>query len=189
MSASPAFSRRDLVGAALAATLFSGCATPPPSITKITSGRMAMQVVNDASRSFNADFELQGSADRGQLLLSGMLGTRLAQATWTPTRVTLSTGSEQHTFQSLDHMALAVFGESIPLTALFDWIEGRPWPQAASEALPDKTPGFQQMGWTIDLQRLNEGRILAQRAAATAANTDAGLAHPELRLRIRLDRP
>jgi outer membrane lipoprotein LolB len=166
--------------------LLGACSTPTRTAitsTKTQSGRIAVQVVNDASRSFNADFELTGSARSGQLLLSGILGTRLAEATWGPAQVILNTGSEQHIFQTLDQMAQEVFGESIPLAALFDWLEGHPWPQAPSRPLADKTPGFQQIGWVIDLQRFDEGRLLAQRASPPDST------QPELRLRIRLDRP
>lgn len=174
-----------------------GCAAtpvqPPPPITAsgpsttALSGRLAVLVVNDAGRSFNADFELKGTAQTGQLLLSGMLGTRLAEAQWNPSTVRVNTGSEQHTFRDLDQMALEVLGEPIPLAALFDWLQGRPWPQAPSHPLPLGAQGFSQIGWTVDLQRFDQGRVIAQRAAIQSAS--AAAAQPELMIRVRLDRP
>lgn len=176
----------------------SACSTLPHAVTPtkdapIKHGRMAVQVVGDSSRSFSADFELTGSADQGRLILSSMLGTRLAEATWLPTRVTLDTGSARHTFLNLDQMAQAVFGEPIPLIALFDWLEGRPWPQAPSVPLAKAAPGFEQIGWVVDLQHADEGRIVARRPAAPESDVVPDSTslppQPEIRLRIRLDRP
>ena len=63
--------------------------------------------------------------------------------------------------------------DALPLAALFDWLRGRPWPRAASQARPS---GFDQLGWTVDLSRLTDGWLLVRREAA-----------PEVTVRLRLD--
>ena len=77
----------------------------------------------------------------------------------------------------LDALSLAAFGESLPLRALPDWLQGRPWPGAAEAARPlQPGPGFVQLGWTIDLARLDTGQWQAWRDEPPAA-----------RLRVQLD--
>ena len=56
--------------------------------------------------------------------------------------------------------------------ALPDWLRGRPWPGAAEPARPlQPGPGFEQLGWTIDLARFDAGQLagLARRPARRCA--------------------
>ena len=62
------------------------------------------------------------------------------------------------------------------MAALFDWLRGRPWPDAASQLRGDGVPGFEQLGWQIDLARWAEGRVEARRVAP-----------PVVTVRVRLD--
>ena len=61
--------------------------------------------------------------------------------------------------------------------ALFDWLRGRPWDQAASHALGTQR-GFEQLGWIVDLARYDEGWVVASRATA-----------PAVTLRAKIDLP
>jgi outer membrane lipoprotein LolB len=56
-------------------------------------------------------------------------------------------------------------GEQVPLTALFSWLRGRAWPGAVSVARADGAPGFEQLGWQIDLERWADGAVQAERMA------------------------
>lgn len=141
------------------------------------SGRLSVQVaaLNGArAQGGNAGFELQGSARAGQLELSTPLGSLLARARWSGGEVLLQTPSDERRFDDLDALTRELLGEAIPVAALFDWLRGRPWPQAAHR--PNGDQGFIQLGWAVDLSRYAEGLILARRNA-----------EPEASLRVRLD--
>jgi outer membrane lipoprotein LolB len=154
-----------------------GCASllPPPAEL---SGRLALRVdasPGQPSRSFAADFDLRGDAERGKLRLTGALGATLAEVRWQPGRAELSDAQGTRTFDTLDAMAQALFGEPLPLGALTDWLRGRPWSGAAS------TPagrGFEQLGWRVGLESFAEGIVSATRERAPAVN-----------LRARVERP
>ncbi len=169
-----------LASAALLVALagLGGCSSMPrspelaadaPSI----SGRLALQVAAQAqqpARSVNAQFELRGDGQLGELRLVTPLGTMAAQASWSPVRVSLVTPDGVQVFASVDALATEVLGEALPLAALFDWLRGQPWPGA--QAKPSAN-GFEQLGWTIDLARWPEGWVQAQRAAAPAVSLRA----------------
>ncbi len=172
-------------GAWLLATLaLAGCATVPPAPTgsQALSGRLALQV--DALRdrpaqSISASFDLRGNAQQGELRLSTPLGTTLAAAFWGPGEARLVTPQGEKRFDDLDALSRDAFGESLPLRALPDWLQGRPWPGAAEPAQPlQPGPGFVQLGWTIDLARFDSGQLQASRTGP-----------PAVRLRAQLDAP
>ncbi len=173
-------SRRRLTLAALQATallLAGGCATRPTQPADFR-GRLALRIEGDAQRSFSADFELQGGPDSGRLALSTALGLRLAEARWSRLEAVLDTGNGQpQSFTDLESMAHEVFGEVVPVSALFDWLRGRPWPKAASRPLAAPESGFAQIGWSVLLDRFADGQIVARRDRIS----------PALSLRIRLD--
>ena len=176
----------------LAATLLaSGCATVPslqPSADSL-SGRLSLRVETfgmQPARTVSAAFDLRGDAHAGALGLSSPLGSLLAQARWSPAEVALITPQGTRTFSSLEELTREALGESVPIEAWFDWLRGRPWPEAASE--PAATPGaaaasapssFTQFGWRVDLSRFGEGAVTATRE----------LPAPAVTARIRLDRP
>lgn len=87
--------------------------------------------------------------------------------------VVLQTPSEERRFDDLDALTRELLGEAIPVAALFDWLRGRPWPQAPSTALAGA--GFSQLGWQIDLSQFNDGLVLAQRSTAPAVTLRARL--------------
>jgi outer membrane lipoprotein LolB len=173
--------RRRAFGAALgAAALLAACATRPPAVEgevleERLSGRLALRVEGDARRSFNAIFDLVGTAERGRLGLSTPLGQQVAQAEWSPRQVSLRSRQGERLYPDLHSMAADALGQPVPFEALFDWLRGRPWPGAGSTPAPR---GFEQLGWLVDVSREPEGWVEARRLAA-----------PVVTVQVRLDLP
>jgi outer membrane lipoprotein LolB len=159
--------------------LLAACASVPPPQDQL-SGRLSVKVdatAKQPSRSLSASFDLRGDARRGELSLTTPLGTTLARAHWQPGDARLSTSRGESRHGDLTALAEATFGERIPLGALFDWLRGRPWGQAASQPLGTQR-GFEQLGWIVDLARYDEGWVVASRATA-----------PAVTLRAKIDLP
>ena len=164
------------LSAACLVALASGCASvAPPTAGQLFSGRLAVSVTGQPERSFSAGFDLSGSARQGELLLTGPLGTTAARAHWAPGLAELSTNQGSTRHASLDALVEQALGQAIPMAALFDWLQGRPWPEAPAAALAEGQPGFEQLGWRVSLSRLNEGWLEATRDAP-----------PSVQVRIRL---
>ena len=109
---------------------------------------MALQVEEQASQSFSAGFELQGSAESGELRLFTPLGSVLAQVDWAPGRARLQSSGEVRESDSLDALLAQTLGTPIPVTALFSWLQGT---QTTAS------------GWQADLSALENGRLVATR--------------------------
>lgn len=196
-----AWSRATTAFAAAGALALAGCATVPRGDAALAAptfaGRLSVQVEADGAapaRSFSAAFELRGDARTGHLDLSTPLGSVLAQARWSPTQVVLATPRGETGFADLDALTTEVLGESLPLAALFDWLQGRPWPGApsvpataadapgasempASAEAHGADGGFRQLGWTVSLARFDDGLVTARRKSP-----------PPVTVRIKLDR-
>jgi outer membrane lipoprotein LolB len=72
-----------------------------------------------------------------------------------------------------------LLGESVPVGALFDWLRGRPWPDAPSDvATNPAAPGFRQLGWDVDLADFANALVLARRERAPAVTVRAKLDGP-----------
>jgi outer membrane lipoprotein LolB len=127
------------------------------------SGRLAIQVLKDPPESLSASFELQGSAQSGQMLLLSPIGTTLARLQWQPEFARLEQGQQQIDSSSLQQLATQLTGTELPILALFEWLAGR----SATAA-----------GWQVDLSQHAQGRITAERRLPTPATV----------LRIALDR-
>jgi outer membrane lipoprotein LolB len=172
-------SARQRIAAALAAlAVMTGCATqqiPHSEGTQVLSGRLSVRVDSEPPRALSAAFELSGSAREGAMALTSPLGNTLAQARWKPGDVVLQTPGSSQRYPDLDTMAEQALGERVPLAALFDWLRGRPWPGARSEALADGEPGFSQLGWRVSLARYAEGWVEARRDAPPAVTMRARL--------------
>jgi outer membrane lipoprotein LolB len=164
---------------AAACLALGGCAglvpqQPPPDI----AGRLAVRVEASPqapSRSFSADFDLRGDAERGVLRLTGPLGATLAEVRWQPGRAELADAQGSRSYDTLDAMAQDLFGEPLPLAALIDWLRGRPWTGAPNQKRDD---GFEQLGWRIGLAGFADGLLQATRQRA-----------PGVSVRARLERP
>ena len=163
--------------------LLAACTTlpKPGNRGETLSGRLSVRLEAAgaaAPRSLTAAFELQGNAHRGSLDLSTPLGTTVAQARWTPQSVVLATPRGEKDYPDLDALTHDVLGDSIPVAALFDWLRGRPWPGAASSAVPlADGPGFEQLGWIVSLARFDDAWVIARREQA-----------PSMTVRVKLDR-
>lgn len=168
-------------GAALlviGAAALAGCATRPPVSSETLFGRIAVRVEGQAERSLSAGFELTGHAAQGHLTLTTPLGTTAAQATWEPGQAWLLADGRRTGYASLDDLAAAALGEPLPIAALFDWLRGRPWPGAPSQPRDDAVAGFVQLGWHIDVSRIDDGWLEARRPVP-----------PAVLVRARLERP
>ena len=172
------------IAALLVALLMAACAAVPQApVAGVTlSGRLAVHVDGvdgGGARSMSAAFELQGDPQSGHLNLSTPLGSVVAQARWAPGSVVLITPKGEKNFADLDALTRDVLGESLPVAALFDWLQGRPWPGAASVAsAAPAAPGFEQLGWVVSLAGFNDALIAARRERP-----------PVVTLRAKLDRP
>jgi outer membrane lipoprotein LolB len=170
-------------GAAAAATLLlAGCANlaplPQAGRDDALSGRLSIRVEaagSEPARSFSAAFDLRGDAHAGTLGLSTPLGSMLAQARWSAAEVSLTTPQGRRVFADLDGLTRDVLGESVPVEAWFDWLRGRPWPAAPSAVRSEA--GFEQLGWSVDVGRLADGRVSALREQP----------RPQVSVRIQLD--
>lgn len=147
----------------------TGCVHAPEQPRATTSpawvGRMALSVVDEPGtqttreRDWSAGFELQGSPRQGELALLSPLGTVLARVQWNPQQAVLLEGDRQRHFANLADLTRQLTGTELPVTALFDWLAGRP---------------TQAQGWQVDLEQHASGRIQAYRL------------EPQPRARLRL---
>jgi outer membrane lipoprotein LolB len=146
-------SRRLCVQWGLCASLLylAGCASlPPPSQgPNHWTGRLALHIQDSPVQRHSAGFELIGSATQGELNLFNPLGSTVAQARWTPTLALLQQGERIQTFTDMPELMQAATGAALPLSAVFDWLQG----------LPASSPG-----WDVDLSQHAQGRIRAQRS-------------------------
>lgn len=164
-------------GLLLAALVLVGCATGPATAPQGLSGRLLVRVDASAARpasALTAGFELLGDGEAGELRLSSGIGTRLAQARWSALGAWLDTGQGEVGYADLDDLSRTALGEPVPLRALPDWLSGRPWPRAPSERTG---AGFVQLGWSVQLTALADGRVEAVREAA-----------PRVVVRVQLER-
>ncbi|HRK36830.1 MAG TPA: lipoprotein insertase outer membrane protein LolB [Burkholderiaceae bacterium] len=113
------------------------------------TGRISLRAPGhplQTSRQFTAAFTLTGSAQAGKLALETPLGSTLAVAQWDASAAELIQGQEVRRYAHMDELTTALTGNPVPLTALFDWIQGKP---------------TQLDGWTPDLTQWAQGRIRA----------------------------
>ena len=144
----------------------AGCATPrlqPANADAFWTGRLALQLQGTPPQSWSASFELQGSAEQGEMTLFSPIGTTLARLSWTPQSALLEQGKDRTESSNLQSLSQRLTGTDLPIAALFAWLEGK-----SSDA----------PGWHVDLSAHTEGRVTARTSARV----------PEAVLRILLDR-
>lgn len=139
--------------------LAAGCANVDPRTAAdpeqpVWQGRLALKVAGEPAQAFSANFVLRGSASRGTLSLTSILGTSLATLSWDAQSATLKTPQTVQQFASADDLVSHSVGTALPIATLFGWLHG------------DATP---VEGWQVDLQSLAQGRIKAWRLAPDAA--------------------
>ena len=162
----------------VAAALVAGCASlREPASPDVISGRLTVRVdapAGDTPHTLTAGFDLEGSAEHGSLSLATPLGTRIAQARWSPQQVLLVTPDGETAYPDLDALTRRLVGEALPVAAFFDWLRGRPWPGAPSSALaPAQGAGFSQLGWQVSFAGPGHSAILAHRDAPPAVTVRA----------------
>lgn len=144
-----------------AIVFIAGCANIPGSTgpndpeSNRWQGRLALKVDSTPVQAMTANFELQGNAQSGSLVLTTVLGSTLARMQWDATSATLqsSSGGVQQ-FESLAALVRHTTGTDLPVASLFAWLRGQP---AATE------------DWQADLSDIANGRLQARRNTATNA--------------------
>jgi outer membrane lipoprotein LolB len=150
-----------LAAAALSLAACSSLQPAPPSAQSI-SGWLSVRVESEPPKSVSAAFELRGTPQAGELDLSTPLGSLMARARWSPGDVVLATPKQEKRYADLDALTHDVLGESLPVPALFDWLNGKPWSGAPSRPL-DGERGFAQLGWVVSLAHFEDGAVEAHR--------------------------
>lgn len=112
------------------------------------SGRLGLQVLGDPPQSYQAGFELQGSARSGELTLLSPIGSVVARLQWDEHQATLEKGGERWQHANVDQLIGQLIPAAVPVADLFEWLQGRP--AAAGN-------------WQADLSQLSQGRIQARR--------------------------
>ena len=128
-------------------------------------GRLSLRVLQANPEQFSAQFELNGSADTGELSIISPLGTTLAVARWTPHNAQLLQGQKVQDFASIEDLTLQLTGAALPLPALLAWLD---------------VDGPTVPGWQLNAESPSSGRrVFAKR--------DTPL--PALQLTLLLDPP
>jgi len=162
--------RLRFAGVAVATIFVASCARIPALKelndlqTEAWTGRISLKVQDEPPQSFSGGFALRGQASRGDLTLLSPLGTVVGILRWSPGHAELDSGNGKvRYFGSVDELTREATGSAIPLEALFSWLQGRP---------------ANLGGWTADLSRHAEGRIVAQRLRPA----------PQAELRVLMER-
>ena len=138
------------------ALLLAACAQPPlrtsaPEGERTRwSGRLSLRVDSDPVQSMTAGFDLRGTANIGELALYTPLGSTLARLVWTGADAQLQWKGQIRNFASMDALTQEATGTALPIAGLFRWLAGD----------PAEVPG-----WSADLQKLGEGRLVARRTS------------------------
>jgi outer membrane lipoprotein LolB len=155
----------------LMSVMLASCATPNRNAKPLNTeqadapewqGRISVQVQGNNPSFMSASFLLRGDAKNGELDLYSPLGTIFGALEWTPQWGQLSHGGKHQYFTSLAELTEKATGATLPVEAIFFWLQGR-------EA--------QATGWLADLSDVSQGSLTARRIDPA----------PEVTLRIKLD--
>lgn len=135
---------------------------PAQEFSSEWQGRLNVTLQSAQPSSTSAGFLLRGNAIEGTLDLYSPLGITLARLQWSPEHVQLAQGSSTQYFTSLDALTATAVGTTLPIEAIFEWLQNR------DVAAP---------GWLADLTKLEQGRLIAKRLTPL----------PEVTLRIQLN--
>jgi outer membrane lipoprotein LolB len=128
-------------------------------------GRLQLRILQDKPEQFSFNFDLQGTAEKGELTIYSPLGNTLAVASWTPNSAVLTEGNKQKQFASMEDLTQQLTGAALPLPTLMAWL---------------KTDGPSLEGWQIKSETLPRSRrIFAERTTPL----------PKLQLTLLLNPP
>ena len=128
-------------------------------------GRLQLRILQDKPEQFSFNFDLQGTAEKGELTIYSPLGNTLAVASWTPNSAVLTEGNKQKHFASMEDLTQQLTGAALPLPTLMAWL---------------KTDGPSLEGWQIKSETLPRSRrIFAERTTPL----------PKLQLTLLLNPP
>ena len=151
--------------------MFSACSTTPlspqaakPIVTHERSwqGRISVMVHSEPPRVNTASFSLQGDPQAGELQFYSPMGTTLALLQWQGSSVHLHRGQAPEIYASMDDLTEQLTGSALPISALFDWLDGKPHPVS---------------GWQAQLPAANANTLMAYRSQP----------QPTVTLRIQLE--
>ena len=133
----------------------------PAQPTTFWQGRFVVVIDTEPKQSQRASFELQGSAQRGQLDILSPIGTTIARAQWQPNKASLIKGGQYTDYANLRALSSELGQTDLPVEALFDWLEGR------ADTAP--SPALADSAWRVDLCQAAQGRLKAWRAQPAPA--------------------
>ncbi|HEU0202176.1 MAG TPA: outer membrane lipoprotein LolB, partial [Burkholderiaceae bacterium] len=164
-------------------------AFPTPPADRYHTGRFSLVVGGEKPENVSGRFTLAVHAPDRTLDLATPIGTTLARIELTPAgaRLIAQTQDGPTELRGPDAEALTyeVFGWTLPMDGLADWILGRPAPDRPANTWREdgKIVAFEQDGWSFEvLERFPNDmprRLLARRPARLDA--------PPLTLRLVLD--
>jgi outer membrane lipoprotein LolB len=141
-----------VAGVWILSVLMAACTSIPPRAgtdgSTFWSGRLALTVDGEPPQQFSAGFDLRGDPESGELVLNSPLGNSLASVRWTPGSAEWVQGGQTTRRSTLERLTTDLGGAALPVEALFAWLRGEDVP------IP---------GWTADLSRHDQGRIVARR--------------------------
>jgi outer membrane lipoprotein LolB len=119
------------------------------------------------ARGLSLGFFFNGREQAGELELMTLMGSQLAQVSWTADQVWLVDDQGRRSFDSLEALSQQILGEALPLRALVPWMQGQPARFLPCQRGP--LPGqFVQDGWQIDTRDQASHRLQAQRPASAS---------------------
>ena len=128
-------------------------------------GRLQLRILQEKPEQFSFNFDLQGSAEAGELTIYSPVGSTVAVASWTPSGAVLTEGNKQTQFESMEVLTMRLTGAALPLPTLMAWLNSN---------------GPALEGWQITSEKLPRSRrIFAQRFQPS----------PPLQLTLLLDPP
>lgn len=132
-----------------------------------------------AASGISVGFFFTGNDTGGRLDIMTLMGSQVAQVTWTPRQAWLVNDKGRTPYESLEQLSLDTLGEALPLRALIHWMAGKPDPSLPSQS-QSEAGRFIQVGWLIDTTDLNQKRLQANRPAT--------LGQRGVRIKVYLDR-
>ncbi len=134
--------------------------------------------IRSEQQSESAYLNWQQCGEYYDIRLSGPLGQGAARLRGSPQQVSLKTSKQVSHADNPEQLLQQQLGWSIPVTQLFYWVRGIPSPAHSYRSSSDNS-GFEQAGWHISYQRLQQVDGITLPAKAIAR-------HPRLKVTLLL---